>query len=98
MKPYDELTLEEKQELIREALTEWHEGYILYRAFSYSETVVMCLLTNYNAEYYRNHCSTPNQEQTKDIINILHSMPEYLLYPGYMKDKQSQFSKFFVIN
>lgn len=86
MKPYDELTLEEKQRLIREALIEWDKGNLRYSEFSYSETVVMCLLGDYNDEYRRNYRATP--KQTKDMINILHSMPEYSLYPGYMKDKQ----------
>lgn len=70
--PYDELTLEEKQELIKEALDEWSKGNMPYADMSRPETVVTSCLGNYNEMYRQHHRSTPTQ--IKDFIDVLHSM------------------------
>lgn len=79
MKSYDELTLEEKQELIRYGLRLKELHHPGYRELKGYETVVLSILSDYES-LRAGRMVTPLFEYQDDIINISHSMPEYTLY------------------
>lgn len=83
MKSYDELTLEEKQELLRDGIRKWITKNNEYGYLSTIEQVALLCLSNY-VYYYRKSINkpprTPKRRQDKDILAILKNLPEYFIY------------------
>ena len=78
MKPYDELTLEEKQEMLREGIRKWKSGDPMYSMFDDIYVVTQFILLEYTRKCNKLPMYiTPPLHQGPDIIHVLLNLPEF---------------------
>ena len=88
MKPYDELTLEEKQELVRLGIRLWKNGNIEYAVFDEVDLVVQHTLMKYVKESKNlTYFITPELHQGADIMKVLRELPEFKELSGSKTSK-----------
>ena len=78
LKSYDELTLKEKQELVRLGIRMWQEHHPYFEIFYDSRPIAQEMLGLYNAiNEGREYPITEPAYQQQDIEEILHNLPEF---------------------
>ena len=78
MKPYDELTLEEKQDLVRWWIRMWQNHHPYFEIYYDSRPIAQEMLCLYNAIYEgRDYQITEPAYQQQDINEVLHNLPEF---------------------